>query len=144
MSKGSAVPTYPAERIAAARAAFEQHGDAMQAAAETLPRLVRLADGRKLRAASPMSGGLGYLGEDGLTVVASYDATPHGLLLHVSTSYRDRMPSWADLALIRAAFFPADKDVIQVLPKQGEYVNIHQHCLHLFEAPADWQGGWNG
>ncbi len=50
MSKGRAVPTYPAERIAAARAAFEQHGDAMQAAAETLPRLVRLADGRKLRA----------------------------------------------------------------------------------------------
>lgn len=66
--KGRAVPSYPAERIAAARATFEQHGDAMQAAAETLPRLVRLADGRKLRAASPMSGGLGYLGVDAFLI----------------------------------------------------------------------------
>lgn len=141
--KGRAVPSYPAERLAAARAAFAQHGDAMQAAAAALPRVVRLNDGRTLRALQQMSGGLAYCTTDGLCVVASFDATPHGLLLHVSASYAGRLPSWADLGLLRAAFYPADKDVIQVLPRAGEYVNVHEHCLHLFEAPGDWQGGWN-
>lgn len=141
--KGRAIPAYPAERIAAAKAIKETHGAAMLAAAATLPTRVRLADGRKLVMREAIAGGRGYTCTDGMVALASYDPTPHGLLLHVSVSYRNRMPSWADLALIRAAFFPADKDVIQVLPKQGEYVNIHQHCLHLFEAPAEWQGGWN-
>ena len=142
--KGRSVPSYPAERLATARAAFAQHGDAMLAAAAALPRVVRLNDGRTLRALQQMTGGVGYhRTPDGMVVVASFDATPHGLLLHVSASYADHLPSWADLGLLRAAFYPADKDVIQVLPRAGEYVNVHSYCLHLFEAPAEWQGGWN-
>jgi hypothetical protein len=91
--KGRSVPSYPAERLAAARAAFAQHGDAMQAAAAALPRVVRLNDGRTLRALQQMSGGLAYCTTDGLCVVASFDATAHGLLLHVSASYANRLPT---------------------------------------------------
>lgn len=141
--KGRIVPSYPVARVQAAQELFAAHGDAMLAAAATLPRTLRLGDGRKLVVARSMSGGLAYRCADGLAVIASYDVTPHGLLLHVSMSYANRLPSWAELTLIRAAFYPPDLDVIQVLPRGGEYVNVHPYCLHLFAAPEAWQGGWN-
>ena len=141
--RGRAVPSYPAGRIEAAVAIKAEHEQAIRAALATLPRRVRLDDGRKLHMAYEVAGGLAYRCTDGMAVLASYDPTPHGMLLHVSVSYADREPRWSDLRAVRGAFFPADRDVIQVLPCAGEYVNVHQYCLHLFAAPETWQGGWN-
>ncbi len=90
-----------------------------------------------------MAGGKAYRCVDGLAVIATYDPTPHGTLLHISMSYARRLPRWRDLVAVRDAFFPPDVDVIQVLPRRGEYVNAHQFTLHLFQAPAAWEGGWN-
>jgi hypothetical protein len=45
--------------------------------------------------------------------------------------------------LVRQAFFPPDRDVMQVFPRTGEYVNVHPFTLHLFQMPGIWQGGWN-
>lgn len=137
------VSLYSAERIARAEQFKREHAAAMEQAAEQLPALVRLADGRELRRGEPRSGGYTYRCVDGMRVVASYDPTPHGLLLHVSISYAKRDPRWKDLRQVRDAFFPPDLDVIQVLPRASEYVNVHQHCFHLFQAPEVWQGGWN-
>jgi len=141
--KGRAIPQYPADRVAAGVAIKTEHETAIRDALATLPRRVRLDDGRKLLAAGEYAGGLGYRSNDDMVVLASYDPTPHGTLLHVSVSYASHVPSWADLRAVRAAFFPPDVDVIQVLPRAGEYVNVHQHTLHLFAAPETWQGGWN-
>lgn len=75
----------------------------------------------------------------GFTVTATLDETPHfGTLLHVAMSYPDKDPSWREIKLVRAAFFPKNIDVIMVLPKEGDYVNVHSHCFHLFQAPASW------
>ena len=58
--KGRTVPSYPVARVQAAQDLFTAHGDAMLAAAATLPRTLRLGDGRKLVVARSMSGGLAY------------------------------------------------------------------------------------
>ena len=134
---------YSPERIAQARAIKTQCQGAMEASAATLPARITLVDGRVLMRAEAFAGGYAYRCNDGLAVIASYDPTPHGTLLHLSASYAKRLPRWKDLTLLRDAFFPANVDVIQVLPRQGEYVNAHQFCLHLFQAPAAWEGGWN-
>jgi hypothetical protein len=143
-SQGRAVPpAYPAARVDLAEATYATHAEAMAAAAKRLPNLLRLGDGRKLRFDAHMSGGKAYRCADGMAVIATYDPTPHGTLLHISASYPARLPSWQDLGQLRAVFFPPDTDVIQVLPRAGDYVNVHQFCLHLFQAPDAWQGGWN-
>lgn len=72
-------------------------------------------------------------------VTATLDETPHfGTLLHVAMSYPDHDPSWPEIKLVRAAFFPKEIDVIMVLPKEGDYVNVHPHCFHLWQAPEAW------
>lgn len=141
--KGRVVPAVPKARIARALAMKAAHGAEMQALAQLLPDAITLNDGRKLRYESPMSGGKAYYCADEMVVIATFDPTPHGTLLHVSASYADRDPTWHDLKQLRAAFFPDDQDVIQLLPRAGVFVEIHEHCFHLYQAPEAWRGGWN-
>ena len=51
---------------------------------------------------------------------------------HVSIRREDRMPSYRELKAMRARFFPADAEVIQVFPPEEEFVNQHPYCLHLW------------
>ncbi len=105
---------------------------------------VRLADGRQLRRLAEYQGrvapqaGAAWRSPDGLLVLASLDDTPHGLLLHVSLSYKSRDPSWADIRAVREAFYPATVDVMMVLPQAQDYINVHPHCFHLWETPTVW------
>lgn len=85
-----------------------------------------------------------YGGRPGLLVFASSDRTPHGRLLHVSMSFADRDPSWDEIKAVRAAFFPPDVDVAQILPRAGTYVNVAQHAFHLWEIPGEWGIGKDG
>lgn len=80
----------------------------------------------------------GYRTDDGLTVIVSRDQTPHGSLLHVSISRRDRYPTWGEIKAIREAFYDADVDVMMVMPKKADYVNLHKNCFHLWQTPASW------
>lgn len=111
---------------------------------------VRLSDGRVLRfedgaplpaQADPhtmfLASGL-WRGPKGLTVLGSVDPTPHGDLVHVSMSYRDRDPDWETIKAVRAAFYPEWVDVMMVLPKSDDYVNLHQHVFHLWQTPTTW------
>lgn len=69
----------------------------------------------------------------GLVVVMSTDIMDDGKrFLHVSCSYRDRLPSWKDLKTVKDIFFGEDREAFQVLPKQEDYVNLHPYCLHLW------------
>lgn len=103
---------------------------------------LRLADGRalKLLGAFPIvPGSLVWETSNGLRVLGSMDlAAEHGRLLHVSLSYRSRNPSWEDIKMVRAAFFPSDIDVMMVLPKADDYVNVHEHAFHLWQTPTEW------
>jgi len=52
--------------------------------------------------------------------------------MHLSVSRRNRLPSWEDLKLVKKVLAGPERQAIQVIPRDKEYVNIHPNCLHLF------------
>jgi hypothetical protein len=86
-----------------------------------------------------ISGHATYDGPNGLGVVVTIDNTPRfGPLLHASISHHRRDPLWSEIKAMRAAFFPADIDVMMVLPAESDYVNLHEHAFHLVQTPERW------
>lgn len=61
-----------------------------------------------------------------------------GPLLHASMSYGDHLPSWEEIKLVREAIFPLEVDTAMILPRQSDYVNVHNFCLHLWQIPTMW------
>lgn len=122
--------------------------------AKTLPRPglpsnedIRLVNGLILRYHSAFSNDVGqgviqrcrrWVGAKGLSVIASIDATPHGDLLHVSLARKDRLPTWEEVRQVRNAFYPPTVDVMMILPREQDYVNVHQYCFHLQQTPVGW------
>ncbi len=51
---------------------------------------------------------------------------------HLSVSKINRLPDWEELLSARYVFWEDEEEVIQILPKKSEYVNIHKNCLHLW------------
>jgi hypothetical protein len=85
------------------------------------------------------SGQAAYDGPNGLALLATIDNTPRfGPLLHVSLSYRKRDPFWSEIKAAREAFFPPDIDVMMMLPRERDYVNLHPHTFHLIQTPERW------
>lgn len=74
-----------------------------------------------------------------LRVIASMDRTDaYGPLYHVSLSHPDHLPDWETVRLVRDAYFPADVDVMMVLPRKVDYVNVHEWTFHLWQTPTVW------
>lgn len=57
--------------------------------------------------------------------------------LHVSFSRQSKMPTYADLQLVKREFFGKDKKAIMVFPEEENYVNVHKYCLHLWYSPEN-------
>ena len=71
-------------------------------------------------------------------ILKSVDNTPKwGWLLHVSLSLPLRHPTWNEILAVKEHFF-GDEDVMMILPKKEDYVNIHAHCFHLWKTPEHW------
>lgn len=51
---------------------------------------------------------------------------------HVSVSLQNRCPNWPEMCLVKDLFWDDNEVVIQFHPRKEEYVNNHQHCLHLW------------
>jgi len=79
-----------------------------------------------------------WAGPGTLRVIATLDDTPHGQLLHVSLSLRGRNPDWETIRAVRDAFYPDTIDVMMVLPRAEDYVNLHAHTFHLWQTPTTW------
>lgn len=82
-------------------------------------------------------------GTQTLTVFCS-DAVfdPRGLgrkILHVSMNTVGLPADYGLLKQLRDLFFPADIDVLQVMPKADNYVNVHESVYHLWQSPFDWE-----
>jgi hypothetical protein len=60
---------------------------------------------------------------------------------HLSISFRDhkgklsRYPSWDEIMHARDQLLPADVEFVMWLPKEGEYVAMHDTTFHLHEHP---------
>lgn len=52
---------------------------------------------------------------------------------HVSVSFRNRCPTWEEMALIKSLFWSEDECVVQFHPAKEDYVNMHKYCLHLWK-----------
>src|SRR5262245_66359753 len=55
------------------------------------------------------------------------------LLWHLSIAHRRRYPTWDEIADARYELVPDDVTMAMLLPPPGEYVNLHEHCFHLWE-----------
>ncbi|AYO30619.1 hypothetical protein D2962_08275 [Biomaibacter acetigenes] len=53
--------------------------------------------------------------------------------LHLSISHKERYPTWDEIKQARYDLLPRTKDFAMILPKDGEYVNLHPNCFHLWE-----------
>lgn len=52
-------------------------------------------------------------------------------LLHVSLSYKNRIPTYYELSEVKDLFM-GDINAVQYFVKKDEHVNIMNHCLHLW------------
>lgn len=76
--------------------------------------------------------------EDELHIIKSIDNTPKwGDLKHVSISREDKYPGWNEILEVKEKLF-GDIDVMMVMPKKKDYVNVHRYCFHLWETPQEW------
>ena len=74
-----------------------------------------------------------YQGRSGLRVVFSAMRERDGKnWIHVSCSRTDRLPSWEDLRAVKDLFIGKEREALQVLESDADYVNIHAYCLHLW------------
>lgn len=51
---------------------------------------------------------------------------------HVSVSHANFIPSWETMCKIGDIFFREDETIMQLHPKESEYVNTVSTCLHLW------------
>lgn len=73
-----------------------------------------------------------------IRVLYSEDNTPKwGWLKHISISHSGRYPTWSEILIAKEKFF-GDIDVMMILPKREDYVNVHPNCFHLLETPEPW------
>jgi hypothetical protein len=65
--------------------------------------------------------------------------------LHVSVSRTDQIPSWDILVRVKNIFIGLEEEAIMFFPRQSEYVNLHEYCMHMWrfignESKRDMQG----
>lgn len=55
---------------------------------------------------------------------------------HVSVSLPDRCPTWDEMCRVKDMFFEPEEQCIQIHPRHSEYINLSEHCLHIWKPPA--------
>jgi hypothetical protein len=74
-----------------------------------------------------------YLNElTGQSVIVSLEEHNGTKWLHVSTAFPTKLPSWFELREVKDLFIGRNREAVQVLPPEKEYVNLHPYCLHLW------------
>jgi len=66
--------------------------------------------------------------ELGITAQIYEDGTQH-----VSVACTDRDPLWKEMCFVRNRFWGDTDVIVQIHPTRKQYVNIHEHCLHLWK-----------
>lgn len=66
-------------------------------------------------------------------VIASDGEGWEHVSVHIVTENKLRIPTWAEMCKIKDLFWSDEETVIQYHPPKSEYVNNHDHCLHLWK-----------
>lgn len=51
---------------------------------------------------------------------------------HVSVSTEVRCPTWDEMDAVKRLFWDDEQAVMQLHPPRSQWVNNHEHCLHLW------------
>jgi hypothetical protein len=51
---------------------------------------------------------------------------------HVSVSTARRPPNWQEMCFVKDLFWEPEEAVMQLHPPRSEYINNHEHCLHMW------------
>jgi len=79
---------------------------------------------------------------EALTVIMSIDDMgDFGQWHHVSVAGEIRLPSWRQLVQAKELWM-GDVLAVQVLPPRMQYVNMHEHCLHLWRRLDEPMFSW--
>lgn len=80
------------------------------------------------------------LGMDGALFKFRYKARDYTVIAsngggwdHVSISSKSRTPTWEVMAKVKDIFFESNEVVMQLHPAKENYVNLSEHCLHLWK-----------
>lgn len=49
---------------------------------------------------------------------------------------KQRVPSWKEMSYVKRMFWDGDDVVMQLHPRESQYVNCHPHVLHLWRPTA--------
>lgn len=52
---------------------------------------------------------------------------------HASISQRNKTPEWEIMCRIKDIFWSGEECCIEYHPKEEDYVNMHEHCLHIWK-----------
>lgn len=55
---------------------------------------------------------------------------------HLSVSMPSRTPSWDQMCMMKDIFWSKDEACVEYHPREEDYVNNHNHCLHIWR-PTD-------
>jgi hypothetical protein len=78
-----------------------------------------------------------YETDTNLTILVGREGDDKVTRLHLSISHPQRYPSWDEIKEARNALLPSSKDFAMIFPREGDYVNIHAYCFHLWEIKGD-------
>lgn len=77
--------------------------------------------------------GARYRHDDGMVLIFSASLEDDKRRwVHVSASFKERLPTWAELKTVKDVFIGKDKKAIQVLPEEKHFINLHPYVLHLW------------
>jgi hypothetical protein len=52
---------------------------------------------------------------------------------HLSVSMPGKTPTWDQMCVMKDIFWNEDEACVEYHPKKEDYVNNHQHCLHIWK-----------
>lgn len=55
---------------------------------------------------------------------------------HLSVSQPNRTPTWDEMCVAKDMFWRKDECCVEYHPSESDYVNIHEHCLHIWKPIA--------
>jgi len=55
---------------------------------------------------------------------------------HASVSQTNKTPTWDIMCRVKDIFWSGDECCVEYHPKEEDYVNMHEHCLHIWK-PID-------
>jgi hypothetical protein len=79
-----------------------------------------------------------FRGRDFKVVTGIYQSD-RGTWEHISVSLKNRNPNWDEMCHMKNLFWEKEDQCIQFHPRETEYVNLHNHALHIWKPPMHVQ-----